>query len=86
MCTPKPYDDINAIVGLAEKPLLMVLDGVEDPANLGAVIRTVVAAGASGVLDSGNWRAADFRRRYACGGRARWNTPTWPASPTWFEP
>jgi 23S rRNA (guanosine2251-2'-O)-methyltransferase len=50
VCTPKAYDDIDAIVGLAEKPLLMVLDGVEDPANLGAVIRTVVGAGASGVL------------------------------------
>ena len=50
VCSPKAYDDIHAIVGLAGPPLLMVLDGVEDPANLGAVIRTVVAAGASGVL------------------------------------
>ena len=34
----------------AGSPLLVVLDGVEDPANLGAVIRTAVAAGASGVV------------------------------------
>jgi len=31
-------------------PLLVVLDGVEDPANLGAVIRTAVAAGSTGVI------------------------------------
>ena len=31
-------------------PLLVALDGVEDPANLGAIIRTVVAAGAGGVI------------------------------------
>jgi len=31
-------------------PLLVVLDGVEDPANLGAVVRTAVAAGSSGVI------------------------------------
>lgn len=34
----------------AEKPLVVVLDGVEDPHNLGAVIRTADACGASGVL------------------------------------
>ena len=33
-----------------EPPLLVVLDGVEDPHNLGAIIRTVDAAGAHGVI------------------------------------
>jgi 23S rRNA (guanosine2251-2'-O)-methyltransferase len=33
-----------------EKPLIVVLDGVEDPHNLGAVIRTAEACQASGVL------------------------------------
>jgi 23S rRNA (guanosine2251-2'-O)-methyltransferase len=33
-----------------EKPFLMVLDGVEDPHNLGAVIRTAEAAGAHGII------------------------------------
>src|SRR5260370_31902331 len=33
-----------------EKPLIVVLDGVEDPHNLGAVIRTAEACNASGVL------------------------------------
>jgi 23S rRNA (guanosine2251-2'-O)-methyltransferase len=33
-----------------EPPFLIVLDGVEDPHNLGAVIRTAEAAGAHGVI------------------------------------
>jgi len=31
-------------------PLLVVLDGIEDPQNLGAILRTVDAAGAGGVV------------------------------------
>ena len=34
----------------AEKPVVVVLDGVEDPHNLGAVIRTAEASGASGIV------------------------------------
>jgi 23S rRNA (guanosine2251-2'-O)-methyltransferase len=33
-----------------DKPLIVVLDGVEDPHNLGAVIRTAEASGASGIV------------------------------------
>ena len=35
---------------LRKVPLIVVLDGVEDPHNLGAVIRTAEACGASGVV------------------------------------
>jgi 23S rRNA (guanosine2251-2'-O)-methyltransferase len=34
----------------SDKPLVVVLDGVEDPHNLGAVMRTAEACGASGII------------------------------------
>ena len=40
----------NAGAGRGEKGLIVMLDGVEDPHNLGAVIRTALAAGAHGVV------------------------------------
>src|SRR3984893_6357990 len=47
-------DDIlaaaNAGPGKGERGLIVLLDGVEDPHNLGAVIRTALAAGAHGVI------------------------------------
>lgn len=42
---------IEELVGAAAGPaLLVVLDGIEDPHNLGAILRTVDAAGADGVV------------------------------------
>jgi TrmH family RNA methyltransferase len=35
---------------LVEKPLLILVDGIQDPGNLGTIIRTSDAAGADGVL------------------------------------
>jgi 23S rRNA (guanosine2251-2'-O)-methyltransferase len=43
----KKYVELEAV---APAGILVVLDGVEDPHNLGAVIRTAHAAGASGVV------------------------------------
>jgi 23S rRNA (guanosine2251-2'-O)-methyltransferase len=43
------YADFDALFK-RENPLVVVLDGVEDPHNLGAVIRTAEACNASGVL------------------------------------
>jgi len=40
-----------------EKPLLVILDGIEDPHNLGAIIRNAVVFGADGIV-FGKWRAA----------------------------
>ena len=41
-----------------QAPLLVVLDGVEDPHNLGAILRTVDAAGAHGVVRQARHAAA----------------------------
>src|SRR5262245_63612411 len=47
----KPVIDLEALLAQAHDPaLVVVLDGVEDPRNLGAILRSVEAAGADGVL------------------------------------
>lgn len=44
-------DDILAKAAAAgEDPLILILDGIEDPQNLGSLIRTADAAGAHGVI------------------------------------
>jgi 23S rRNA (guanosine2251-2'-O)-methyltransferase len=51
---PAALEDIlavaNAGAGHGSKGLIVLLDGVEDPHNLGAIIRTALAAGAHGVV------------------------------------
>lgn len=49
VCSAKAYEDFESLFA-GERPLLVFLDGVEDPANLGAIVRTSVAAEASGVV------------------------------------
>ncbi len=41
---------LSSRVGTDEPPLAVILDGVEDPRNLGAILRTVECAGAHGVF------------------------------------
>ncbi len=47
----KPVLSLESLLAAVHEPaLLVVLDGVEDPRNLGAILRTAEAAGADGVL------------------------------------
>src|SRR4051812_35038057 len=50
--TEKKYSDLDDLVALkrGDHHFLVVLDGVEDPHNLGAIIRTADAAGADGIV------------------------------------
>ncbi len=45
-CRPRPLDDLK----LSKCPLILVVEGIEKPGNLGALIRTVDAAGADGLI------------------------------------
>jgi 23S rRNA (guanosine2251-2'-O)-methyltransferase len=50
----KDYMDIDEMITAAksgkDKPLLLILDGIEDPQNLGAILRSVEASGVQGVI------------------------------------
>lgn len=49
--SPKALLGVEQVLAGAREPALMVvLDGIEDPRNLGAILRTVEAAGADGVV------------------------------------
>ena len=54
MVAEKAYSTVDDILKVAEergeKPLIVICDGIEDPHNLGAVIRCAECAGAHGVI------------------------------------
>jgi 23S rRNA (guanosine2251-2'-O)-methyltransferase len=45
-----PMELLDKIIGRGQKPLLVALDGITDPRNLGAIIRSVAAFGGQGVI------------------------------------
>ncbi len=46
----KGYSSLETILSSSRAPFLVLLDGVADPQNLGAIIRTAEGAGADGVV------------------------------------
>ena len=44
------YSVDDLVRGASDPPLILVLDGIEDPHNLGAILRTADAAGVDGVV------------------------------------
>ncbi|MGO4937980.1 23S rRNA (guanosine(2251)-2'-O)-methyltransferase RlmB [Fundicoccus sp. Sow4_H7] len=52
--SPIPYSDLEDGFALAESrnedPFFIILDGIEDPHNLGSIIRTADATGAHGII------------------------------------
>jgi len=46
----RDYSVDDLVTGATGVPLLVVLDGIEDPHNVGAILRTVDAAGGHGVI------------------------------------
>ena len=50
LVSPKEFSSVDEILSSSGVPLLILLDGIEDPQNLGAIIRTAEGAGADGVI------------------------------------
>ena len=50
LTAPRDFSLEEVVRGATGPPLLVVLDGIEDPHNVGAIVRTVDAAGAHGVI------------------------------------
>jgi len=48
--SPKEFSSVEEILSSAKVPLVVLLDGIEDPQNLGAIIRTAEGAGADGII------------------------------------
>ncbi|MGI9240182.1 MAG: 23S rRNA (guanosine(2251)-2'-O)-methyltransferase RlmB [Verrucomicrobiales bacterium] len=63
-------DDLIPLVEAADNPLILILDQVQDPHNLGACLRTADGAGVTAVIapKDQSVRINDTVRRIACGG------------------
>lgn len=48
--SPIPFSEPEEIIFSSKNPFIVVLDGIEDPRNFGAIIRTSVAAGVDGII------------------------------------
>jgi len=50
LMAPKEFSSLESILSSVKVPFLVLLDGIEDPQNLGAIIRTAEGAGADGII------------------------------------
>jgi 23S rRNA (guanosine2251-2'-O)-methyltransferase len=48
--SPKGYASVEDILALSPSPFVVILDEIEDPQNLGAIIRSAEGAGADGLI------------------------------------
>lgn len=75
------YADVEDMLKLAESkgedPFLILLDNIEDPHNLGAIIRTANLAGAHGVIIPKR-RAVGLQPRWQRQAQARLTIRRWP--------
>jgi TrmH family RNA methyltransferase len=70
LCRRPPAPSLEELRGGAS-PLLLVLDGIQDPGNAGALVRVAEAAGVTGIaLSSGSARAFSPRAVRAAAGSA----------------
>ena len=46
----KEVSTLEDMLGTAERPFLVLLDGIEDPQNLGAIMRSAEGAGVDGII------------------------------------
>lgn len=50
LISPIDYSSLEEIISESALPFLLILDGVEDPRNIGAIIRSAACAGADGII------------------------------------
>lgn len=50
LVSPKEFFSLDTVLSSAKVPFLVLLDGINDPHNLGAIIRTAEGAGVDGII------------------------------------
>ncbi len=50
LSSPKAFTPVESILSGSKTPFLLLLDGIEDPQNLGAIFRTAEGAGVDGII------------------------------------
>ena len=66
---------LDAAARLGEQPLLIALDGVEDPRNLGAIMRSALALGAHGIIIGKHRQSGLTPEVFKASAGAAWSLP-----------